>query len=245
MKTNKTAIGYIRVSSAEQTEDSQKSAILEYANANGYEIEEWRIDNVSGVKDSRPAIEDILYGDAIPASTMIVFKNDRLARDTKLYFYYLYLLERKGIKLISVTEDFDIDGAEANLYRTMLMFVAEQERKNIIERTSAARKIKAGAGQYSGGRTPYGYRTVSGKLEIDETERPIIEYIFANLHNRPQEIADDLNDMGYKTRKGTRFHDAQVRSIISNRPLYEGMYKYGDMDWVKGVHEPILKEEEK
>lgn len=32
-----------------------------------------------------------------------------------------------------------------------------------------------------------------------------------------------------------------IKSILGNRPLYEGMYKYGNMNWVKGVHEPILK----
>ena len=35
-----------------------------------------------------------------------------------------------------------------------------------------------------------------------------------------------------------------VKSIVNNRPLYEGMYKYGkDMNWVQGVHEPILKKD--
>ena len=57
-------------------------------------------------------------------------------------------------------------------------------------------------------------------------------------------IADELTELGYKTRKGTRFQNTSVRSIINNRPLYEGMYKYGKtMNWVKGVHEPILKAE--
>lgn len=31
-----------------------------------------------------------------------------------------------------------------------------------------------------------------------------------------------------------------IRGILSNRPFYEGKYKYGDMGWVQGVHSPIL-----
>ena len=56
-------------------------------------------------------------------------------------------------------------------------------------------------------------------------------------------IADRLTDLGYRTRKGTKFQAKSVSSILKNRPLYEGMYKYGDMNWVQGVHEPILKKE--
>ena len=50
-----------------------------------------------------------------------------------------------------------------------------------------------------------------------------------------------LAKAGYQTRSGKRFQVSTIKSILGNRPLYEGMYKYGDMNWVKGVHEPILK----
>lgn len=56
-------------------------------------------------------------------------------------------------------------------------------------------------------------------------------------------LADLLEKAGYQTRSGKRFQVSTIKSILSNRPLYEGMYKYGDMNWVKGVHEPILKGE--
>lgn len=246
------AIGYIRVSTQEQAKDDrygievQKKAIEEYALENGYEIVDWKTDEVSGAKDDRPALNEILYGEVTnpPYQAVIVFKNDRLARDTKLYFYYLYTLEKKNIKLLSTKEEFSEGSEFANIYRALLQFVAEQERRNIALRTSRGRCMKATYGGYSGGRVPYGYKAESGRLVIDETERPIVEYIFKTYGTKPVlTIADDLNDMGYKTRKGTKFHDAQVRSILSNRKLYEGMYKYGNMDWVPGVHEPILKEE--
>ena len=73
-----------------------------------------------------------------------------------------------------------------------------------------------------------------------------MEFVFAE-HRKGTPmltIADKLNDLGYRTRKGTKFQNTSVRSIIKNEPLYRGMYKYGDMNWVKGVHEPILKEDE-
>lgn len=253
MKDFKNAIGYIRVSTEQQSGedrhgiDSQKQAILLYANDNGYNIVDWKIDKISGVKDNRPAFNEILNGDVVtnpPIEAVIVFKNDRVARNTKLYFYYLYSLEKKNIKLLSTKEDFAEGDDLANIYRALLQFVAEQERKNIALRTSRGRSIKAQCGGYSGGRCPYGYKVKEGCLVINEDERPIVEYVFKRHgEGTPMlTIADELTELGYKTRKGTRFQNTSVKSIINNRPLYEGMYKYGKtMNWVKGVHEPILK----
>jgi len=253
MKEFKNAVGYIRVSTEQQAQDDkfgidvQKQAILLYANENGYNIVDWKIDEASGASEERPALNQILYGDTVtnpPFEAVIVFKNDRLARKMKLYFYYLYTLEKKNIKLLSTVEEFDEGDDMANIYRALLQFVAEQERKNIALRTGKGRSIKAQCGGYSGGRCPYGYKVENGRLIINEAERPIVEYIFAEkAKGTPMmTIADNLTDMGYRTRKGTKFQAKTVSSILQNKPLYEGMYKYGDMNWVKGVHEPILKE---
>lgn len=253
MKSFKNAIGYIRVSTEQQAKDDkygidvQKQAILLYANENGYNIVDWKIDEISGVKEDRPALNEILYGEKVtnpPYEAIIIFKNDRLARETKLYFYYLYTLEKRNIKLLSTKEEFSEGDDFANIYRALLQFVAEQERKNIALRTSKGRSIKAQCGGYSGGRCPYGYKVENGRLIINEDERPIVEYVFAeNAKGTAMlTIADNLTDMGYKTRKGTKFQAKSISSILKNRPLYEGMYKYGEMNWVKGVHEPILKQ---
>ena len=57
-----------------------------------------------------------------------------------------------------------------------------------------------------------------------------------------QDTADWLNENGYKTRSGKRFYPSHIKAIRENKPLYQGMYKYGKtMDWVKGVHEAILE----
>lgn len=252
----KNAVGYIRVSTEGQVGDdkfgidSQKQSILLYANENGYNIVEWFIDKaVSGVKDNRPELDKILYGTDVtnpPYEAVIVAKSDRMARDIKLYFYYLYTLEKKNIKLLSVCEQFDDDNGLSGIYRSIMLFVAEQERRNIAMRTSGGRRIKAKAGGYSGGRSPYGYKVENSQLVINEDEVPIVKAVFEGLDvgRTLWDIADGLTAAGYTTRKGTPFRESNVRSIRDNRPFYEGMYKYGkDMNWVKGVHEPILKKE--
>jgi len=247
------AVGYIRVSTSGQVgEDrfgleAQKQSILVYANDNGYHIVKWFMDGgVSGVQEERPALDEILFGEVTnpPFEAVIVAKSDRVARDTKLYFYYLYLLEKRNIKLLSVAEKFDSDDGLANIYRSLMLFVAEQERKNIATRTSKGRRIKAQAGGYSGGRCPYGYKVQNGNLIRDEAEVPIIELVFKRLGAGVTlwEVADELTERGYRTRKGGPFRESNIRSIRDNRQFYEGMYKYGEgMPYVKGAHEPILK----
>lgn len=253
MREFKNAIGYIRVSTEQQAQDgkfgiqAQKQAILLYANQNGYNIVDWKIDEISGAKDDRPALNEILYGDNVtnpPYEAVIVFKNDRLARETKLYFYYLYVLEKKNIKLLSTKEEF-VEGDDfANIYRALLQFVAEQERKNIALRTSKGRSIKASCGGYSGGRCPYGYKVVGGVLTIVPEEAEIVRFIFQKNQEGVSMLGTTelLEQAGYKTRKGSRFQTSTIKSILSNKPTYLGMYKYGDMNWVQGVHEPILKD---
>lgn len=249
----KQAIGYVRVSTEEQSADDrygievQKQAITTYAADHGYMIVMWLVDTISGAKDNRPELDKILYRpDQLPEhDAVIVFKNDRMARDTKLYFYYFYTLEKRNVALLSTEEHFAEGDDFANIYRSLLMFVAEQERKNIALRTSKGRALKAHCGGYSGGNHPYGYSVVDGVLTPNLAEKPIVEIAFHehDLNHTPlSDICDILYDKGYRTRKGKRFQPSTIRSILENRKFYEGQYKYGNMGWVKGVHIPLLQE---
>jgi hypothetical protein len=38
---------------------------------------------------------------------------------------------------------------------------------------------------------------------------------------------------------------AIIQKILENEKIYRGLYKYGDMEWVQGKHEPILTAEYK
>lgn len=249
----KNAIGYIRLSTVEQSGDdkygidTQKEAISKYAMKNNYNVVYWSIDIISGVKDNREELDKILYRpDSLPDhQAVIVFKNDRVARDTKLYFYYFYTLERRNISLLSTEEHFSEGDDFANVYRSLLMFVAEQERKNIALRTGKGRSLKAKCGGYAGGNKPYGYNVVDGTLVINSEEEPLVKLVFEEFDGGTSltDICELLHNKGFVSRKGKRFQVSTIRSILANRLLYQGKYKYGDMDWVQGVHSPILSSE--
>ena len=61
------------------------------------------------------------------------------------------LLEKRGMKLISATEEVvNDDTGLGNVYKALMLFVAEQERNNITKRTSGGRAVKSANGGYSG-----------------------------------------------------------------------------------------------
>lgn len=253
MDNTKLAYGYIRVSTKQQAgedrngPEAQKQAISEFADKNGYTIVKWFTDEISGVKEDRPKLNEILYTD-LPKKdcieAVIAYKSDRIARDIKLYFYYLSLLEKKSIRLLSVNEQFDnVPDGVASLVRAIMMFVAEQERSNIAMRTRSGRKVKSSMGGYSGGKPPYGYKVVDHKLVVNEEEAPIVCTIFTirAAGDTIQGIADTLNDRGIRARCGGLFCPSQIKSILDNRRTYEGEYKYGrNGEWVKGQHKPLF-----
>lgn len=254
MNEYKNAVGYVRVSTDNQVGDdkfgieAQRQSILLYANDNGYNIVKWYIEKgISGTKENRPELDKIMFGEEVtnpPYEAVIVAKSDRLSRDMKMYFYYLYSLEKRNIKLISVNENFDENNELSGIYRALMLFVASQERKNIASRTGNGRKIKASAGGYSGGRNPYGYFVKNGQLVINDSESKMVKLIFEMLTQNKtlQDIADYLNENNYKTRSNKKFYPSHIKAIKDNKLFYQGYYKYGkNMNWVKGIHTPILE----
>jgi DNA invertase Pin-like site-specific DNA recombinase len=229
--------------------DAQKNDVMEYCSKHDMQVSEWYVDEgESGAKDGRPALDELLYGEVKnpPVTAVIVPKSDRMARDIKLYFYYMMVLERKNMRLISATEEVvNDDTGLGNVYKALILFVAEQERKNITKRTSGGRKIKASRGGYSGGRPPYGYKPVDGKLIIVPEEAEIVRFVIDSKNDGMtyQQICDHLNQEGKRNRSGSKFSISTLQVIIENEPLYRGQYRYGKgAEWIRGQHEPILKD---
>ena len=90
-----------------------------------------------------------------------------------------------------------------------------------------------------------GYKVQDKQLVINPEEAEIVRFIFDRKFAGKTMLStvDALNDAGYKTRNGKEFVISTVQSIWNNERTYRGEYKYGeDGEWVKGEHEPILKE---
>lgn len=244
----KTVVAYIRVSTDGQVEkyglDAQRRDIMEYCSKHDMYIAKWYVEEgVSGVKDTRPAFDNLLYGEIEnpPIEAVVVAKNDRVARDIKVYYYFKMLLKKKDIELISVAEDFGEFGVMAHFLEAFTICVAEMERENITRRTSAGRKIKAKAGGFAGGRVPYGYRVSDGKLYPIEKEAECIRKVFQYRSEGMtlKAIAEKVNSEGYRTQRGLLFRITNVQNVLKNEKWYRGQYSYGDVS-CEGQQEKIL-----
>lgn len=246
-------IGYTRVSTDGQCGDDkfglavQRSQIEDYCRRNDMTVVHWVSDEGESGAKERPGFDEIVYGEVSnpPYDAVVVAKTDRVARDINVYYYYKMLLIKKDIKLISVAEDFGQLGVFADMLEAFTLCVAKMERENITKRTSSGRKAKACQGGYAGGRAPMGYRVVDHQLVVNEDEAPAVRFLFQQkaAGNTMLGTVKALNDAGYRTRAGKEFVISTVQSIWNNEPTYRGYYKYGkEGQWVKGQHEPLLKE---
>lgn len=250
------AVAYMRVSTQGQTGedafglDAQREQIIEYCNANDIAIVDWFVDEgVSGADPRKPGLDAIVAGAATnpPVEMVITAKNDRISRKVEFYYAYKIKLQEVGISIVSVAEDFGRESMFTPILEALTAAMAEVERGMITARTSGGRKVKASRGGYSGGRTPYGYevdKNIKGMV-INEEQAKVVRLIFEMKSNGAtfQRIVDELNTNGYTNKSGGKWAISSVQVILGNEQTYRGMYKYGkDGNWVKGVHEPILKE---
>ena len=107
---------------------------------------------------------------------LLIYKLDRLGRDTRLILNAVAELEKHGVRVRSMTEEFDTATATGRLMLTMLSGFAAHERDQIRERSMAGTDRLARAGAWLGGIVPYGYRkegeNKEARIVVSEEEIP-------------------------------------------------------------------------
>lgn len=224
--------------------EAQETDIRVYCAKNDIELlKVYREEGVSGAKEDRPVFNSILYGEIEnpPVEAVIVAKNDRVARDINIYYYYKMLLKKKDIELISVAEDFGEFGVMASFLEAFTLCVAQLERENIKNRTTAGRSMKIKRGGFAGGNVPYGYDNVDKELRVNPVEAEIVREVFRLRGSgmKLREIVDVMNERGVMGKRGKGFTIPTVQNILKNEFIYRGQLKY-DGKLYEGTHEPIL-----
>lgn len=149
MTTQKT-FGYIRVSTAAQNFDRQTDALV----AAGIDPANIYADKISGVKTTRPGLDDLLTrvreGDQIQVISL-----DRLGRSALHVLSTIAELEERGVTVLSLKDGENMTGATGKLMRGLMTLMAEWEREMNAERVAearAARAARAQAGEQVAGR---------------------------------------------------------------------------------------------
>ena len=130
---------YARVSTTDQSTDSQLLDLRRYVRERGWHIFNEFCDNgISGTTDSRPALNNLM-NDAKKRrfDTVLVWRFDRFARSTKHLILALEEFRNLGIDFISYQENIDTSSPLGSAIFTIISAVAQLERDIIAERVKA------------------------------------------------------------------------------------------------------------
>jgi len=130
---------YARVSTTDQSTDSQLLDLRRYVSERGWNIfKEYVDEGISGTKDSRPALNELM-NDAKKRrfDVVLVWRFDRFARSTKHLILALEEFRNLGIDFVSYQENIDTSSPLGSAIFTIISAVAQLERDIIAERVKA------------------------------------------------------------------------------------------------------------
>ena len=123
-------IGYMRVSTHHQKFDSQEKALEKYGVDKLYK--EYESGTTIERKQLNKALASLSSGD-----TFVIFKLDRLARNTKQLLLLMETFEKQNINFISIQNQIDTSTAMGRFFFTVMSAFSEMEAELIRERVKA------------------------------------------------------------------------------------------------------------
>jgi len=128
---------YIRVSTTGQNEAGQRREVERWLMNHGHPpgAAAWYIDRMSGTTTARPALDRlqaaIFAGDV---GTVVIWRLDRLSRRLREGLDVLCGWCECGLRVVSVTQQIDFNGATGKMLAAVLLGVAEMELETMKER---------------------------------------------------------------------------------------------------------------
>lgn len=259
--------------SVEETLTRHSEQLLDYANKNDITIIQVYKEVVSGESlYLRPQMCSLLQGvEQNLYSAILCMDIDRLGRSSQKDSGIIYeALQEHNVFIITPNKTYDLNNAMDELSVDMQSFLARQELKTIKRRLRRGTEKTCRDG-YHVTEPPYGYRRCyidkHPSLEIYEPEAEVVRMVFnwyVNDRFGSHTIADKLNQLGYKPRKGEHFSRTTVRFFLSN-PTYTGKIVWNrrkhirpkfvgdkhknvdnpEKDWIvsEGIHPAIISQE--
>ena len=211
--------------------DAQVRAIEEYTNKNNIQIVKTFIDRAkSATSANRPEFQNMIKfceADNTGISMVIVHKLDRFSRDKYDSAMYKQKLKVNGIRVVSVLENLN-DSPESVILESVIEGMAQYYSANLAREVAKGQKENALKALHNGGDAPLGYDVEHDKTySINEEEAQAVKIIF-DMYVKGysySNIIDELNELGYKTKRGNKFGKNSLYGIISNEK-YTGVYVF-------------------
>jgi len=229
MKTaTKQAIGYIRVSSAQQAQEgvsleAQQARIEQWCAANGYELAHvFKDEGISGKRmDTRQGLLNALAS-IKKGNAFVFYSMSRVARSTKDMIEIGEIVNKKKADMVSLNgEPINTTTASGKMIFEMLAVLAQFERNLVGERTATVLRNKKTNGQVYTNKTPYGFIRVNDRLEqVKQEVQVVMEIQQARAKGQTlQSIADGLNSRGIPTKTNKQWQPATIHLLLQRSVL--------------------------
>lgn len=204
----------------------------EFTKKEGYElIEVYADEGISGTKmKNRFEFLRLLKDAHNDLFDMVVVKDiSRFARNTVDFLQSIRELKSLGIETVFLTGNMSVLG-NSEFVLTIFGALAQEESANTSKRVKFGKHLNA-----QKGRVPnliYGYEKTPGDyfhLEINEKEAEIVKKIFFEYTQNEigcTRIANQLNELGLRTKRGYLWSQNAVSRILKN-PIYKGQVVNG------------------
>lgn len=186
-------------------------------------------------------IQDVKHG---LIDVILVYKFNRIFRNSYESHKYRKLFKKHGVKLISITQQVDDETSSGRLMISVLADIDEYQSSVISDHVKSAMREMAAQGQFTGGTVPYGYKLKAvqhGKKQRkkyvpDEFEKEIVNEIFELYANNYslRYLQTHLKNRGAFTRRGKHFSIQTIARMLRN-DFYIGVLRYSAQG-----HEPIV-----
>lgn len=150
---------------------------------------------------------------------LLVYKWDRLARSVFFSEWVERAVKNKKSFIVAAADSGNGESRDSKTMRQMLAIFAENSRVANAARTSACMLERQKNGQRMGGKPPYGWRPVQGKVELIEKDPHEQEVVAEILRLRRgglgyRLIGKRLNESKMFKRNGKAWQDVEVGRVI-------------------------------
>ncbi len=255
-QTNKRAILYCRVSTTEQADEgnslvTQQKACREYANKNDFVVPEDGVfieHGESAKTVDRTQLQKMLGYCAQKkngVSAVIVYKIDRLSRNTDDYSQLRLLLKRYGVAIRSTTENIE-DTPVGRFMENTMANIAQFDNDIRAERCSGGMREAVREGRYVWGASiGYANVRVADKATIAQNEMaPLVRRSFeivATATYPTDEVWRMMCQEGLRKKNGKPVSRNYFYEMLCNEIYMGWMEKFGERH--KGAFEPIVSED--
>lgn len=143
---------YARVSTTDQTCDSQLRDLREYCRARGWQhVTEYVDEGISGTTDRRPALDELMGAvKKRGVDVVVVAAFDRFGRSVRHLVDTLELFRHLDVEFISLREQIDTGSPLGQAVFTIIAAIAQLERSLLVERVKAGLRRARDQGKHIG-----------------------------------------------------------------------------------------------